>query len=76
VVDPLTLWGAPIRERMALINSHGAAMLGFGSTVTLLFWLPCFGVLMLPVAVVAATELLWSILESDPQAVPSIPRNR
>ena len=58
---PLTLRGIGSRERFRFMRRHFAPVLGFGSAFTLLFWLPCFGVLMLPVAVAAATQLYWEI---------------
>jgi uncharacterized protein involved in cysteine biosynthesis len=58
---PLTLRGMSARERFAFMVSHLTAVLGFGVAFSLLFWIPCFGTLMLPVGVVAATELYWAI---------------
>ena len=62
---PLTLRGMRIRARLRLLAGHKAAAFGFGIAFALLFWLPCFGVLMLPVGVAAATRLVWRILESQ-----------
>ena len=58
---PLTLRGIGARERLRFMRRHFAVVLGFGSAFSLLFWLPCFGVLMLPVGVAAATQLYWEI---------------
>ena len=58
---PLTLRGVGARERLAFIGRHFAAVLGFGVAFSLVFWLPCFGILMLPVGVAAATRLYWEI---------------
>lgn len=69
---PLTLRGVPMGERFRFLNRHGSAAIGFGLVVSLLFWLPCFGILMLPVGVAGATRLLWEILEHDPGALPSM----
>ncbi len=63
---PLTLRGVSMRERLRFTWRHRTATLGFGLSFALLFWVPCFGVLLLPVGVAAATELLWSLLEGDP----------
>jgi CysZ protein len=72
---PLTLWGVGIRERWAVINTHWKPTLGFGVAFSALFWIPCFSVLLLPVGVVSATGLLWSILLHDQALAPSIPRS-
>jgi hypothetical protein len=58
---PLTLCGIGARERFRFMSRHFAVVLGFGCAFSLVFWLPCFGVLMLPVGVAAATELYWEI---------------
>lgn len=58
---PLTLRGVRARDRVAFMSSHFSVVLGFGIAFTLVFWLPCFGILMLPVGVVAATRLYWQI---------------
>lgn len=71
---PLTLRGIRMRDRFALVMSHKSAALGFGLAFALLFWFPCFGILMLPVGVVAATSLLWRMLEHDPELLPQIAR--
>jgi CysZ protein len=71
---PLTLRGIRMRDRFALVMSHKSAALGFGLAFALLFWFPCFGILMLPVGVVAATSLLWRMLEHDPTLLPQITR--
>ena len=54
---PLTLRGIGARDRVALVKAHGASALGFGVAFALSFWLPCCGILLLPVGVAAATEL-------------------
>lgn len=58
---PLTLRGVGARERFAFMKRHFAVVLGFGAAFSLVFWLPCFGILMLPVGVAAATRLYWAI---------------
>ncbi len=70
---PLTLRGVRMRERLALMNTHWRPTLGFGLAFSALFWIPCFGVVLLPVGVVAATELVWRILRSDPRAAARLP---
>lgn len=58
---PLTLRGIRARERFGFIMQHFSVVCGFGFAFTLVFWLPCFGILMLPVGVIAATRLYWQI---------------
>lgn len=58
---PLTLRGMRLRERLAFLRRHFAAVFGFGVAFSLLFWVPCFGVLMLPLGVAGATRLYWEI---------------
>lgn len=55
---PLTLRGIGVRERLAFMRANAPSVLGFGSAFALTFWLPCCGILLLPVGVAAATELL------------------
>jgi uncharacterized protein involved in cysteine biosynthesis len=59
---PLTLRGIGFRERLALVRGHFTCVLGFGLAFTLLFWLPCCGVVLLPVGAAAATRLSLRIL--------------
>jgi uncharacterized protein involved in cysteine biosynthesis len=59
---PLTLRGIGFRERLALVREHFACVLGFGLAFALLFWLPCCGVMLLPVGAAAATRLTLRIL--------------
>lgn len=54
---PLSLRGIGARDRVAFVKTHGASWLGFGAAFALSFWLPCCGILLLPVGVAAATEL-------------------
>jgi CysZ protein len=54
---PLTLRGIPPSERLRIVRRHARATLGFGLAFAALFWVPCAGVLLLPVGVVAAARL-------------------
>lgn len=63
---PLTLRGVKIRRRFGLVWRHKAATAGFGLSFALLFWLPCFNILLLPVGVAAATQLIWKLIAWDP----------
>jgi len=54
---PLTLRGVRARERLRFMFHNSAAVLGFGAGFALLFSVPCFGIVMLPVGVAAATRL-------------------
>jgi uncharacterized protein involved in cysteine biosynthesis len=63
---PLTLRGVGARQRLQLIRRHLGLVLGFGTAFALVFWLPCCSVVMLPVGVVAATQLLWQIERALP----------
>lgn len=58
---PLTLRGMRARERFSFMVQHLPVVLGFGVAFALLFLVPCFGTLMLPVGAVAATQLYWAI---------------
>lgn len=69
---PLTLRGVRMRDRLRLVRAHRRSALGFGIGFAILFWLPCFGILMLPVGVAAATRLVWEILGSDPELLPEL----
>jgi CysZ protein len=72
---PLTLRGVRMRDRFALVMTHKRACLGFGAAFAALFWVPCFGVVLLPVGVAAATRLLWQLLDADPSLLPSLARS-
>lgn len=54
---PLTLRGIGARARLAFVKEHAASAFGFGVAFGLSFWLPCCGILLLPVGAAAATEL-------------------
>lgn len=58
---PLTLRGIGARQRFQFMSRHFSVVLGFGVAFSLVFWLPCLGIVMLPVGVVAATRLYWEI---------------
>jgi uncharacterized protein involved in cysteine biosynthesis len=62
---PLTLRGVGVRRRLALIRRHPGATLGFGVTFAALFWVPCFGILLLPIGVAAAAEIVAALARSD-----------
>jgi len=72
---PLTLRGVSVRARLALLVRNKRAVAGFGAAFAILFWVPCFGVLLLPVGVAAATRLLWRILRARPELLPDLPRS-
>ena len=56
---PLTLRGVGMRERLRWMKRNGPAVLGFGLAFAAAFWLPCAGLLLLPIGVAAATELVF-----------------
>jgi uncharacterized protein involved in cysteine biosynthesis len=58
---PLTLRGIGARQRLAFMKAHAGPVMGFGAAFALVFWLPCCGLSMLPVGVIAATRLYWEI---------------
>jgi uncharacterized protein involved in cysteine biosynthesis len=58
---PLTLRGVRAGERLRFMFRNFSAVLGFGAGFALLFSVPCFGIVMLPVGVVAATRLCWEL---------------
>jgi CysZ protein len=47
----------PLRDRLSLLRRQAPAALGFGAGIALLFAVPLGAVVLLPVAVAAATEL-------------------
>jgi CysZ protein len=63
---PLTLRGVPLRERLRLMRRQWRATLGFGLAFSLLFWLPCCAIGLLPIGAAAATRLIWQMAERDP----------
>jgi CysZ protein len=64
---PLTLRGMRVRERLALVRVEWLSFLGFGLGFAAAFWIPCCGIVLLPVGVIAATQLAttWLGLSSD-----------
>jgi uncharacterized protein involved in cysteine biosynthesis len=62
---PLTLRGMGVSERLRFASRHFSAVLGFGLAFTLGFWVPCFGLLMLPLGVAGATRLYWEIARAS-----------
>jgi len=62
---PLTLRGVGSRQRFRFMSRHFAVVLGFGCAFSLVFWLPCLGIVMLPVGAAAATQLFWEIERAD-----------
>ena len=54
---PLSLRGMPMRERFSLMRRGLFAVFGFGAAMSMLFAIPFLGLFVLPIAVVAATEL-------------------
>jgi CysZ protein len=68
---PLTLRGVGARERVALMRRHASLVLGFGAAFALVAAIPCCGALvMLPLGVVAATQLLFEIDGARPEQAP------
>ena len=63
---PLTLRGVPIRKRLALFRRAPLAVLGLGAAFQLLFLIPGCGLFCLGFGVVAATELIHTLLAQDP----------
>jgi CysZ protein len=58
---PLTLRGMRVRERLALVRLEWRSFVGFGLGFAAAFWIPCCGIVLLPVGVVAATQVtsIW-----------------
>jgi CysZ protein len=63
---PQSLRGFPIRARLRLLRGALAPTIGYGLTCSLLFWTACAIPLLLPVGVIAATQLFWRVAQSDP----------
>ena len=70
---PLTLRGIGFRERLRLVREHFGCVLGFGVAFALLFWLPCCGVMLLPVGAAAATRLTDAIRRFAEEPRPAAP---
>jgi uncharacterized protein involved in cysteine biosynthesis len=58
---PLTLRGVGFRERLRLMRLNFSAALGFGIAFSLVFWLPCCGVALLPLGAAGATRLTLAL---------------
>ncbi len=69
---PLTLRDVRMRDRFRFVTRNWRATFGFGAAFALTFWVPCFGVILLPVGVAAATRMIWMIIEADPDSLPSL----
>jgi CysZ protein len=63
---PLTLRGVSASERTAIVRRYPGATFGFGLTFAALFWIPCTGIVLLPVGVVAAARLTATMVGSQP----------
>ncbi|MGC4093385.1 MAG: EI24 domain-containing protein [Polyangiaceae bacterium] len=63
---PLTLRGVGAVERLGFLKAHAPSVLGFGCAFALTFWLPCCGIVLLPVGVAAATEHLIALERRTP----------
>lgn len=55
---PLSMRGVPWRERLAWLRRQAPAAVGFGLGIALFFAIPGGAIVLLPVAVAAATELV------------------
>jgi CysZ protein len=62
---PLTLRGIPASERLGIVRRHVGATFGFGLAFAALFWIPCTGIVLLPVGVVAAARLTATMVGSE-----------
>ncbi len=62
---PLTLRGITLRDRVRLWRRRPGLVAGFGVAFAALFWIPCFGLLMLPVGVIAAAEVSWRLVLAE-----------
>jgi CysZ protein len=72
---PLTLRGVSASARIGLLLGHRGAVLGFGSAFALLFWIPCLGIVLLPVGAIAATRLVWAMAGGAPERLLPEPRD-
>src|SRR5258708_7735853 len=48
---PLTLRGMRVRQRLALVRVEWRSFLGFGLGFAAVFWIPCCGIVLLPIGV-------------------------
>ncbi|MET0412622.1 MAG: EI24 domain-containing protein [Polyangiaceae bacterium] len=63
---PLTLRGVSASERTAIVRRYSGATFGFGLAFAALFWIPCAGIVLLPVGVVAAARLTATMVGREP----------
>lgn len=70
----LTLRGARVRERLELVRRYPAATFGFGVGCSLLFFVPCGAIVLLPIGVAAGTRTVWALLRHDRELLPALPR--
>lgn len=70
---PLTLRGVSPGDRLGFVAAHKFAVVGFGLAMAALFWVPCLGVVLLPVGAVGATRLVWRMVESEPEVLAELP---
>jgi uncharacterized protein involved in cysteine biosynthesis len=68
---PLSLRGLPPRARLALFRRHPGAAFGFGLCFAGVSWIPLAGVLLLPIGVVAAAQLVHAMLPPPSMPTPS-----
>ncbi len=62
---PLSLRGFGVRARLSLLREQFLGVLGFGLAFAILFWVPCCGVVLLPVGAVAATLVVCRVLPRE-----------
>ena len=66
---PLTLRGISASERTAIVRRYSGATFGFGLAFAALFWIPCTGLVLLPVGVVAAARLTATMVADEPTSL-------
>jgi CysZ protein len=66
---PLTLRGIPVHTRWRFMRRNARAVLGFGLAFAALFWIPCAGLALLPVGVVAAAQLVALLVRARPEGL-------
>ena len=71
---PLTLRNVGPSDRLSLLGTNLRAVMGYGLSFALMAAIPGIGLLVLPIAVLAATDLLWKLLEQDPTVLPALHR--
>ncbi|WP_438013885.1 EI24 domain-containing protein [Sorangium sp. So ce315] len=58
---PLSIRGVPVAARVAFVRRHLAAVMGFGSGLALLSFLPCSLLIVLPAGVLGAARLVVAL---------------